>query len=178
MKIFLPTDFSDCSKKACVFAASHLPEDFVFTLIHAIHTPQAGATLLINLDEELRSVARENMESLVKELEFIFPAIEFKSIIKFGSVNQVVNEIVSADDLIVVGTTGASGINSVIGSNTSGLIRYAKCPLICIPDSVNPLKQLNKAMFSTDFKNDASIKQLDKLEKLLSILRLKIEVLH
>ena len=177
MTVYLPTDFSECSLKACSFAVTNIPAA-EYTLVHAIDPPQAGATLLINLDKELRSVAEEGIEEVMAVLKTQHPNAVFQKRIAFGSLNQVASRIGKPDDLFVVGTTGADGVEQIIGSNTSSLIRYAQCPVICVPSSYKDGTKISNVLFADDFKNDAFKEQLHKLARLLGSMNVHVDMLY
>jgi len=80
-------------------------------------------------------------------------------------------------DLVVMGTTGASGLKEmIIGSNTSTIVEKAKCPVIAVPE-----KKIFSAIKSITYATNYNLTDIYALEKLVEIAKLfhaKITLLH
>ncbi|CAN5532599.1 hypothetical protein BH23BAC1_BH23BAC1_33470 [soil metagenome] len=57
-------------------------------------------------------------------------------------------------DLVVMGTTGATGLKEVfLGSNTSHAIENLDCPVLAIPEHTK-FSPINKIFYATDFQSE------------------------
>ncbi len=138
-KIIIPTDFSACARNAVKYAVGLFGTgDVEYTLLNCYGLPHTGAELLISLTDILRLESEEGIEHEHKRLLELIPELE--PVMKVRSVNgqleHVLNRIQREEnpDLVVMGTTGASGIMKVIwGSTTTSVLKRVKMPVLSIP---------------------------------------------
>lgn len=139
MKILLPTDFSENSKRAIHYALQLFngAKD-EFHLVSAYHLPHAGAVMMTSVEDLMRKSSMEDMATLENEVRAAFPDLGER--LKLDVVHdepyvaiQRYAEKVQAD-LIAMGTTGASGMKKVLmGSVTAQLVKNAERPTLAIP---------------------------------------------
>jgi nucleotide-binding universal stress UspA family protein len=138
-KILVPTDFSETADKARDYAIqlAQLIEAEII-LLNTYHIPYSGASAgtLINLDK----IALEESEKAMKlQLEYVnsnYSNIKTSSLCRAGLLIDSVRRIIENNeiDLIVLGTTGASGsIETLLGSNASALVGEVSIPMITVP---------------------------------------------
>ncbi len=178
-KILVPTDFSSNSLVALTYAAEI--------------AQRSGAELhIVNVIEPSLNMATmqadSTKESIVKErLEKI--AIESKTTSKVFSDLKVfphilAGEIISAIliyaekegiDLIVMGTTGASGIKEFfMGSIASGTIGKSKIPVLTIPAAYEPEDPDEMVFATNNFEKNKLL--LDKIVEIAKIFSATIHV--
>lgn len=147
-KILFPTDFSEPSEEAKLYAISFAKGSratlYVLTVSQPlnINLSSADPVILHDLDARLESGARENLEHLKEELirEGVQVQIALRrgtpylEIVKFAEENNI--------DLIIMGTHGWSGFDHVIlGSTTEKVVRKAPCPVLTVKPTARPFAQ-------------------------------------
>ncbi len=142
-KILVPTDFSDTADKARDYAvqiAQMLDAEIV--LLNSFHVPYAAASsgTLINVDALALEDSEKHMKQQIEYAKQNFSNIKFSSLCSPGLLVDTVKGMVRDNniDLIVMGTTGTSGmIENFLGSNASSLIGSVKTPIITVPAKAN-----------------------------------------
>lgn len=167
--IILLTDFSEAAKNAIRFAVEAMGEQVKYVLINAYYARTSSATLL-DINDIL---AKESIEGLIEEerwLKAIYPDLnldlEYKSV--FGTPIDAVKRMAKdkSNDLLVMGTTGASGIDAVLfGSVAESVIRTTVVPVLAVP-SKSIYKGFNELVFATDGKSDYSDVSLSPIRKM------------
>lgn len=145
--ILLPTDFSENSKNAIRFALKFFEGETCTFYILNTHKPSRYITSSVlsaapgtSVYEGILSVNKPELEKLIDFCKSISVNENFTFISKidFANIVDSVNQAVSVNniDLIVMGTTGATGAVEVIfGSNTLNIIRNTDAPVLAIPQN-------------------------------------------
>ena len=142
-KILIPTDFSDTANKARDYAIQLAQLiDAEIILLNTYHIPYSGASLgtLINID---RIALEESEKAMNLQLEYVhsnYSNIKISTLCLSGLLVDSVSRMGENNevDLIVLGTTGASGaIENMLGSNASALVSNVNVPMITIPKEAN-----------------------------------------
>ena len=131
-KILVPVDFSDCSKKALVYASA-LARQFgaELTLLYIVQT---YPVVLEMVPREMTSTETGHQE-LQKLRLTVEKGINCQTEIRSGTPHV---EIVHAAkdlnaDLIIISTHGHSGLTHVVlGSTTERVVRQAPCPVLVV----------------------------------------------
>ncbi len=165
-KILVPIDFSPCSmnalKVAKKIAAKSGNELLLLNVLdyssHVSSVFDAGVNeaLLVDVFGKLKADADQKMQTIIDENDSLIP-ITAKS--EVGLPRDVILSLVASDDieLIVMGTTGSSGVSEVfVGSNTERIVRDSKIPVISVHADTN--FELNTIVFASDFKETTSEK--------------------
>jgi nucleotide-binding universal stress UspA family protein len=139
-RILCPTDFSETSKNACLYAAGMASTlDAELVLLHIMHVPAvdanaavaAPADLMESMEQTSRSQLRELEESIAEEIE-----VKVTSETCFGLAAEAINEK-EADlnvDLVVMGTNGASGgFEKMLGTVSYAVARNSERPVVVVP---------------------------------------------
>lgn len=139
-KIFVPTDFSDCSKKALQYAVPFAKQfNATLILLHVVprHSSIDGETYPVDceltLEKDLRENARRKLDELAKE----FPLHEFPVQIEtcLGATGvEIAREAKKLEaDLIVISTHGRTGrAHALAGSVAENLVQLAPCPVLVV----------------------------------------------
>lgn len=140
--ILVPTDFSRHALVAARYAgqmAQHL--GWSIHLIHA-YTPFSSSFANERFNQEIldheTEKAQTNMEAFRDELSQEFPDLEIATSCLTGMLGEVLPAIAGQrkNELIVMGTKGASGLKYVIlGSNTFEIIRKSPIPVLAVPET-------------------------------------------
>ena len=188
--ILIPTDFSGTARNAVDYALSfYKGERCVFHFLNT-YTPDFVHSRVMalahggNQEEDAMQAASENgLRQLIRDLEARDPGAghEYHSVSSFNLLPEEVKEQVSLHpiNMIVSGTTGASGIKEVfLGSNTVRILRAASdCPVLVIPKNSRFRKGLKIALV-TDFGTPYSVSQVEAIQEFQSKLEASLEVMH
>lgn len=185
--ILTPTDFSLTSRNAVNFAIEIAKKcsgtvNILNVYSIPIYDPNMPAELLLSAINEAENAAKENLERVKQEMLNTGggnPGIKINICDKQG---LIVDEILTyaeenSTDMIVMGTTGASGfLEKIIGSNTARVIAEAKTPVLAVPDKAafNGIKNI---VYATDL-NDPELPEISKLKDFASKFDAFITVLH
>ncbi|MFA0964659.1 universal stress protein [Roseivirga sp. BDSF3-8] len=180
-KLLLPTDFSGCAQNALNYAL--LISKKLQTDIHLLHVYPPVYNFSSG-SEEYEQKQEEDANQKFDELQQkIWQREEFRriSITRETRKGDVISEIIdiaekTQADLIVMGTLGAGGIKSIIGSNTSEVVHSAPVPVLSIPANFRPDK-VRRMIFATDL-NTMDIGAITTLAPIISKLKLPLEVVH
>ncbi len=159
IKILVPIDFSDASKKALMYALSLGKNTKAkIHMLHVSSVPSRSGTKLIH---KMRELAKEEDRSIVDSKTKIFISgfktpsyLNKETIIRYGDVSkQVINVSLQEDfDLIVMGSKGASWIKEAfIGSNTLSTLKLSIIPTIVVPIAFDLEKTSDKACVALRF---------------------------
>ncbi len=184
MTLLVPTDFSKVSKTA-VFFAVNLAKKLggEVKVLHVVQANPSGETLMKwkKLEEEMMRIAREDGDALMAEINKTVrgkkPPVSFH--IKQGyDFSILVNHFAEETDadLIVMGTTGASGLKKVLlGSNAAAMMNAATVPVLAVP-AESKFNGIKKIVYATDLKHtEEEIKTVAMFAQLLGA---RVEVLH
>jgi hypothetical protein len=136
--------------------------------------PVSGKAILVS-GHDLKDL-KELLEK--KKLKYSFLKIK-----AYSDYNSPINSILRfidklGIDLIVMGTTGASGIKEILlGSTTSSVISKVNIPTFVIPEYSN-ISQANEMIISADLLGLENQKPMKFAKKIASQLDLSVEVLN
>jgi nucleotide-binding universal stress UspA family protein len=183
MKILVPTDFSNPSKNALVYAmqmAKKLQGEICILWFNSIQSSKKTLSKWKRLEADMHAIAEEDamhlLEDVRKEVRGSVPIeYHFTSGSSFAeSVNKYA--LKNSFDLIIMGTKGATGLKKVIiGSHTASMIDASGIPVLVVPEKVRykPLKNIVYA--STLYDLDEEIKTIVSLATLY---RAMLHVVH
>jgi len=158
-RILVPTDFSEPATNALRYAQilAGLTQAEV-KVLHIFNVPvvdpyMPGDTLEL-LMQEVKAGNDAKMEELLKS----FPGITGESMHGFviDDINRFAEEWEA--DLIVMGTTGASGAKEAFfGSNASGVLSHSHVKTLSIPESYTNQKAPSKICYASDFTGNEEL---------------------
>lgn len=145
MKIVAPTDFSDLSKSALIYAAkfasaTHNPLVIIY---NAVFEGPPRATVLINLDEKIELNAIEDLKQLEEWLRTMVqpsPDIFIEITKNHNAADAIIKRTLDVDGgLIILSTRGSSGLTgTILGSVSSEVLRKSSVPVIALPPDMGP----------------------------------------
>lgn len=157
-KILVPVDFSEPSRNALQYAIVLATKtNAEIHLLHVYHIPvvdpyMPGDTMEALLDET-RKAAEQSMREFLNSAGYG----RITSEVRMGFVSDDVVEV-GADkkiDLIVMGTTGASGLREVFfGSVASAVIEKSPVKVLAIPETYTSRTMPATIAYAADFKDD------------------------
>lgn len=153
--ILVPTDFSSAADIALRYALK-IAERFNTKLyiLNSYEVPHSGATMMVSINDLLQEESVKGLERLKERIGEDYPSLDIQTVSMQGSLDVCVQKSIDEFhlDLVVMGTTGASGIEGkLFGSNTASLIRNISAPLIVLPYNAE-ISEPNRIAISTDFK--------------------------
>ncbi|MCB9224769.1 MAG: universal stress protein [Crocinitomicaceae bacterium] len=167
--IILLTDFSEPAKNAIKYAVDAFGEEVEYNLINAYYARTSSATLL-DLNDMLAKESLSGLESEIQWMKNEYPNLNLSvfphSI--FGSPVDAIKKLaIDHDhDLVIMGTKGASGVESVLfGSVASVVIRSTIVPVISVPPNCS-FTGFGTLVFATDGQEIFNNKVVDPIEKL------------
>ncbi len=182
--ILIPTDFSAAAETAINFALElNKRINARIILFHSYAMPNYAADISIPVVdfEGIKEEAIEKLRKLKAKLQTNYPQMEIEA--EFGDTEiplaSKLDQMVKAEraDLVIMGTTGASGIKgSIFGSNAAAVIDKASCPVLVIPEKVK-FKEIEKIVFATDYQ-DNDLASLTFLYQIAVIFDAELIILH
>jgi nucleotide-binding universal stress UspA family protein len=180
--ILVPTDFSKNASNALDYAITLAKKEKAkILLLHAFHvtyiTPDVPAEFMAIEIENAEKMAIKKMKSLFERIKH--ENLECEVFLRQDMAVDLILEVAKDrnPDFIVIGTTGASGLEEIImGNITATVISKAKCPVIAVPEKAS-FKHIKHITYATDYL----ISDLDALKKLVEIAKLfkaTITVVH
>jgi nucleotide-binding universal stress UspA family protein len=145
--ILVPTDFSECSRKALRYAVP-LARQFgaKIVLMHAAEFQYAGSEIddldLPSIERQVVAKYRQRLEEMGKEEGAAGVRVD-----AMASVGKVVPEIISTArstkaDLVIISTHGGSrACTSDLGSTTERVVRHAPCPVLVVREKEHDFLQ-------------------------------------
>lgn len=157
-KLLVPTDFSDTSKNAALFAVQ-MAADIQNAKIILIHvsdkiTGGSDGSPLTEDDDDRRIILTAALSQLRDELLAVAQApIEFVAE-KGASLVETLSRYVrhQAIDMVVMGITGATRLEQIfMGSNTLEMAKESVCPVLIIPPDAK-YRKIKNVVLASDFK--------------------------
>ncbi|MFD1614079.1 universal stress protein [Gelatiniphilus marinus] len=183
--ILLPTDFSDNSWSAIVYALKlYAHEECTFYLLNSVAISVAmrskiSKSLLKTSQEEAKKELL-NLKQLAQESNGN-PNHDFKIILSINDLDKAINNAVINHDisLVIMGTKGVTGAKGFFfGSNTVRVIsRFANCPVLVIPEDYDFVAPKQIA-FPTDYNRFYGSNEIKPLTQMADLYNSKIRILH
>lgn len=182
-RILLPTDFSEVANNALVFALDLCQK--TNSAIHILHVnpvpvadinfPQETYQLYLS---EMKDYAGKELAALVEK--YLKPSgIAYTTHTQIGFVNDEVLQYVQNHqiDLVVMGTTGASGLQELlIGSNTASVVGRATVPVFVIPPSARH-NEFKHVLYASDY-SEPEFPAVSRLIYFAELYDARITVIH
>ncbi|MEO9966529.1 MAG: universal stress protein [Reichenbachiella sp.] len=171
-KILVPVDFSNCSinalKMAVGIAKTCRASIEVVNAFHMPAYPHADVVAADTIIQPILAEYEEQIQDQFDELQEKVPglkSVDFTTRKFVSATKDAIYTCVEKDDigLIVMGTKGShDSIEKLIGSMSSDVIRFAKVPVLMIPENVESF-DVKLIGFAADLNK---IEEMNKLEVL------------
>lgn len=182
MQTFLvPVDFSPASTNAAIYAANLAKEmGAKLFLFHAymLPTPVSEVPYVMVTAEEMQkeneALINRDAEQLKKQFN-----IEVKWMVRIGIASDEIKSLTQEEpiDMVVMGMKGAGGIEKIIGSTTTNVIRKIKKSVLIIPhDAV--YRSISSITYSTDFSYKTNFHLFDPFFNIVSHFKATVSILH
>jgi len=145
-KILVPTDGSELSILAARYAAYLATKvEGKITLLHVVepsHLPYSTARISDKKRREFEDAMEETGKSILRltQKELVDAGIAADIVMQRGRPSDVICSTAEEGDydLIIIGSTGRSGIKSVLlGSVSQSVVRLAPCPVLIVKRRTN-----------------------------------------
>lgn len=182
-KIIVPTDFSEPANKALVYAIELASK--AEASIHILHVNQVAmvdATMPAETYQVFVKEIEEATENSFKELaETLLVQTKVKYTFKtlLGFVVEKICDYASEleADLIIMGTTGASGAAEIlIGSNAASTVAKSKVPVLVVPKELS-FSDYTRIVYATDY-NEPEFPALMRLIYFAELFDCRLDVIH
>ncbi|WP_194777724.1 universal stress protein [Pararhodonellum marinum] len=183
-KILIPTDFSPYAEAALEYGMAIAKKTGAeLILMHVELTPVNWAKLSKdqeNLYPEAQSAikkAKAELSNRIKKVQKL--GIPVKEYLQLSDGKGQIEKYMDLEkiDLIIMGSHGQYGFKAhVLGSNTYGVIRKSKVPVLVVK-SLNKPVGFSTLLFATDFKSPAG-KHFKKIEMFAESIGAKMEILY
>lgn len=184
-KILVPIDFSDNAKAALLYAIKLAKElDTKVKAVHVYHptTSYVNEWMTVSsddmikfLEERLSLFVQENLEkALGKSLS---SGVEEE--VSIGFAGEKLVEMSQSDefDLIVMGTTGSSGLlEKIFGKVSSHVSQEAACPVLLIPSHVE-FYRIQHIMYASEY-DSANENTLLQISNYSNLFKADVHLVH
>jgi nucleotide-binding universal stress UspA family protein len=182
-KILIPTDFSTVANNALQYAIQLAKKtNASIHLLHVNNIPIMDASFPNEVYQtytaEIEDFAKNSFENL-ENLYLNKSNLQFDKHTAYGFVNDEIQEFANNNniDLIVLGTTGASGIQEIlIGSNAASVVAKAEIPVLVIPPT-STFADIKKIVYASDF-NEPEFPSVSRLAFFANLYEAEVNVLH
>jgi nucleotide-binding universal stress UspA family protein len=177
--ILLPTDFSENSWNAIVYALNFLKEfkcNFYLLHVNRLSSLVTNDSGFVPTDEVVDEVftlpAKKQLRQILKRIASEIPHNSNHKFYNLTDYNYFIESVrkqvlEKQIDTIVMGTKGASGLKKlIVGSNSGDVITKVQCTTLVVPENAR-FNKLEEMAFPTDF---SLFYGLDTLEPISDIL--------
>ena len=179
--IIIPTDFSKNASAALDFAISNFNDaDTTFWLTHVYRMPYSGAVVSIDLDNLLKEDREEDLRDELNAARVKFPGLKITGHAIQGTFVDVIPKIVKKEaiDMIVMGTTGATGAKGVLlGSNAANIVKNSKVPVLLYPNGCG-VSSMKKVVFATDLEHVKGYETFQPIRQIVKETGAELDILH
>lgn len=182
-KILIPTDFSEVANNALQYAIQLAKK--TQAEIHILYVKNIPImdnsfpnnvyqTYMIEMDEFTKKSFEDLTSKFLKNAE-----VKFKTHTAFGFIQDEIQDFSEKNeiDLIVLGTTGASGIQEIlIGSNAASVAANSAIPVLIIPPTSN-FEEIIHLVYATDY-NEPEFPAVSRLAYFANLYDADVSILH
>jgi nucleotide-binding universal stress UspA family protein len=188
--ILIPTDFSKAALNAVEYAFTFFKEEPCSFHLLNTYTPDFIHSRVMALthgggphEDAMQAASEEGLRTLTDTLHLRFPKTghDLHTVSSFNLLTEEIREQVELHhmDLIISGTTGASGLKEVfLGSNTVRILRASsECPVLVVPVDYS-FKEDIRIGLVTDFGAPFTAAQIATILQFQKRLKAQLEVMH
>lgn len=164
-KILFPTDFSEAASRAWQYAlqwASKAGMEIITLHVYELPDLKGASHLHHTLEDFYESIEANELKQYRKalaEMQAVADALGFKDIktqhlLEKGRPSELILKIAREQSvaLLVMGTTGRRGVESLLmGSTTSEILEHSPCPVLAVPGKTSFDGHINHIVFATHY---------------------------
>ncbi len=154
--ILLPTDFSEASFNAAVFAHGLFgAEDVEYTLLN-VYLRLAYRNALVKMEVDTARISRNGLRRMERRFRKLGGKVRVSMRSSFSPLATALADLDAAKhvDMVVMGTQG-EGNYGLVGRNTGAVVTSAMLPVIAVPSQWKPVK-LDRILFADDGLEDTA----------------------
>lgn len=179
-KVLIPTDFSDTSKNAAIFAVKALENaKDVSIILYNIHKP--GNSESSNSSQTHRAtIINQALEDLKTDLLKVADVNISYATEGGSSLVETIERYVRHNgiDLIIMGITGATKLEQIfMGSNTLDMIEKSICPVMIIPPDAK-FSTIKDVVLASDFKDVMASTPVAPIKKVLDLFKPALHIVN
>jgi hypothetical protein len=182
-KILIPTDFSEVANNALQYAIQLAKKTHAeIHILYVKNIPIMDNSFPNNVYEsyliEVEEFTKKSFEDLTAKY-FKNAEVKFETHTAFGFIQDEIQDFSENNniDLIVLGTTGASGIQEIlIGSNAASVATNSAIPVLIIPAHAQ-YEEILHMVYATDY-NEPEFPSVSSLAYFASLYHADVSVLH
>lgn len=182
-KILVPVDFSTPSENALKVAADLAKKNNAQVCV--LHIIELAETLFgseqFNVDDEqivfFMKMAKKRFAKFM-EKDFL-KDVDYKDMVDIGPTSKYISDYAKKEnvDMIVMGSTGVSGLEEVlIGSNTEKIVRTSPVPVLVVKKKMEDLS-IKQVVFASDFDLE-SLKAYENAKKFADSFDAQLKLLY
>ena len=179
--ILIPVDFSPASYNASIYAAELarlLKAKLLLFHAYMLPTPVSEVPYVMITVDELQ---KENEGLIKKDAEKLHEnfGVEVEWLVRIGIPSDETKAITEERDIsmIVIGMRGAGGLDKIIGSTTTNVIRKVTTPVLIIPHD-STFQTIKNITYASDFSYSASATLFDPLIEIITLFSARIHIIH
>lgn len=181
-KILVPTDFSQAAENALNYAIGFAQK--TQASIHLLHINQVALVDASMPAESYQMFVKEQEDFTTESFERLRKILEEKSVnftlsSHYGFVADEICHHALAEnaDLILMGTTGSSGISEIlVGSNAASVVAKSEVPVLVVPPSCS-FKDPGRIVYASDY-NEPETYVLRRLVYFAELFDCPLDVIH
>lgn len=177
----IPVDFSPASRNAAAYAAQLAKVmGSKLLLFHAymLPTPVSEVPYVMVTADEMQ---KENEELIRREAEFLHSqyGVEVEWLVRIGIASDEVKALTKerSADIIIMGMKGEGGIEKIIGSTTTNVIRKVRKPVLIVPHDAS-YKRMSIVTYASDFSYKTSFHLFDPLVAIIKQFQATLIILN
>lgn len=184
--ILVPTDFSKCASNAFHYALNLASNtDSELHLVHIVFPNEGIDNNVYNAfwSEEYLAQREKGLKEwahrIIRKGDFSNVTVKFSCLVGFPV--PMISETAENEktDLIVMGTTGATGLRGVLlGSIAAGVLSHTQTPILAVPQKGSWQDRSSNVVFATDYKMKVSTHSMEVLHDYLKFLKARLKIVH
>lgn len=184
-KILVPVDFSACSANALQYALHFAARSGAEVSVMHVIFPNDGinnnmydAFWIDDYIEQRKNDLTVWTDQICKQsrLEAVKTETACEMGFPVGTIALTASSVQA--ELIIMGTTGATGLKGILlGSTAGGVIGNSKIPVITVPPEAT-FSTVKSVVFATDFKSKLSPHAIHILSKAIHVFESQLDILH
>lgn len=183
--ILVPTDFSKCANNAMMYALEIAARTgHSITVLYVVYPNEGVDNNMYDaffVDDYVQQ-RLDGMQDWIKKftksphLKDVKVALECRIGFPVSTITQTATELTAS--MIVMGTTGASGLRGVLlGSVAGGVISSTKTPVFVVPLKA-AFRTKARFAFATDFKMPVSKDSMEVMREMLNLQHTGLNIVH